>query len=104
MSTDIGIHSFEAYKQAYQYSLDNPESFWSEIAREQFHWYKNWDKVEILCIQMVQRMHFIAIIPFSVKGIIYRANLEHNVRVTLNIYKLNLPNVYKTYFKNLPLL
>lgn len=45
MSTDIGIHSFEAYKQAYQKSLDDPESFWSEIAREQFHWYKNWDKV-----------------------------------------------------------
>jgi acetyl-CoA synthetase len=38
------IRSFEEYTQAYQYSISQPEAFWSEIA-ENFVWYKKWDSV-----------------------------------------------------------
>ena len=38
------INSFEAYKIAYQKSIDNPEEFWSEIA-ETFTWQKKWTQV-----------------------------------------------------------
>ena len=33
-----------AYEQAYQRSIQDPEGFWGEIA-EDCHWYKRWDKV-----------------------------------------------------------
>jgi propionyl-CoA synthetase len=33
-----------AYEQAYQKSLENPESFWGEIAQESY-WFKKWDAV-----------------------------------------------------------
>lgn len=38
------ITSFEAYKEAYQKSIDNPEQFWGEIAQS-FQWRKPWFKV-----------------------------------------------------------
>ncbi len=38
------INSFEEYKRIYQYSVENPETFWGEIA-ENFHWRKKWNKV-----------------------------------------------------------
>jgi acetyl-CoA synthetase len=38
------IESFADYEQAYQKSVENPESFWSEIA-EQFTWRKKWSRV-----------------------------------------------------------
>lgn len=38
------IHTLEEYKKIYQYSIENPESFWTEIA-ENFYWRKKWDKV-----------------------------------------------------------
>jgi acetyl-CoA synthetase len=38
------ITSFEEYKNAYQRSVENPETFWAEIA-ETFFWRKKWDKV-----------------------------------------------------------
>lgn len=38
------IKSFEEYKKTYQYSVENPEAFWGEIA-ENFYWKKKWDKV-----------------------------------------------------------
>ncbi|BAE51108.1 propionyl-CoA synthetase [Paramagnetospirillum magneticum] len=33
-----------AYQQAYEKSLKDPEGFWGEAAKE-IHWYKTWDKV-----------------------------------------------------------
>ncbi len=38
------INSFEAYKAAYQRSVENPEAFWADIA-QQYHWYKPWQSV-----------------------------------------------------------
>ncbi|GAB4448578.1 MAG: acetate--CoA ligase [Bacteroidia bacterium] len=38
------IRTFEEYKKIYDYSIQNPEKFWAEIA-EHFHWRKKWDKV-----------------------------------------------------------
>lgn len=38
------IQSFEDYKNTYQKSVANPESFWAAIA-EDFVWKKKWDKV-----------------------------------------------------------
>ncbi len=41
---DLRLQSFEAYQEAYQHSVDNPEEFWGGIA-SQFQWRKKWDKV-----------------------------------------------------------
>jgi acetyl-CoA synthetase len=38
------ITTFEEYQKEYQQSIENPESFWAEIA-ESFLWRKKWDKV-----------------------------------------------------------
>jgi acetyl-CoA synthetase len=38
------ITSFEEYRQEYQRSIENPETFWAEQA-EEFVWKKEWDKV-----------------------------------------------------------
>ncbi|MEN9987172.1 MAG: hypothetical protein RLZZ585_211 [Bacteroidota bacterium] len=38
------IKSLDAYHQAYQKSIEQPEEFWAEIA-ENFVWKKKWDKV-----------------------------------------------------------
>lgn len=38
------IDSFEAYQKQYQYSVENPEAFWAEVANE-FQWNKKWDQV-----------------------------------------------------------
>ena len=38
------IQNLAEYHSAYQQSVDNPESFWSDIAN-QFQWIKPWDKV-----------------------------------------------------------
>ena len=38
------ITSFEQYKQDYKRSIEDPESFWADIANE-FTWKKKWDKV-----------------------------------------------------------
>jgi len=37
------ITSFEDYQKQYALSVENPESFWDEIA-EHYHWNKRWDK------------------------------------------------------------
>ncbi len=39
------IKDFEEYFQVYRKSVRNPESFWEEIAEEQFLWRKKWDNV-----------------------------------------------------------
>lgn len=41
---DFRIKSFEEYKKVYQKSVDNPETFWADIA-SYFHWMKPWDNV-----------------------------------------------------------
>lgn len=38
------IQSQEDYRNQYQYSIENPEGFWADIA-DNFHWRKKWDKV-----------------------------------------------------------
>ena len=38
------IKSIEEYKSAYKKSVEDPESFWSNIA-ENFQWHRKWDKV-----------------------------------------------------------
>jgi acetyl-CoA synthetase len=38
------IESLAAYEQMYRRSVEDPESFWAEAARE-LHWFKPWDKV-----------------------------------------------------------
>lgn len=41
---ELKISSFENYKKVYEYSVTQPEKFWSEIA-ENFSWQKKWDNV-----------------------------------------------------------
>ncbi len=36
------IQSFEKYEKVYQESVENPEAFWGDIAKN-FHWFKPWD-------------------------------------------------------------
>ena len=38
------IQSQEDYRKQYQYSIENPEVFWAEVA-DGFHWRRKWDKV-----------------------------------------------------------
>src|SRR6266404_4292463 len=38
------ITTFKEYEEAYKKSIENPETFWAEIA-EDFVWKKKWDKV-----------------------------------------------------------
>lgn len=40
----IDINTFEEYQKSYQKSIDDPEEFWGEIAKE-FKWHKPWDNV-----------------------------------------------------------
>lgn len=40
----MNIHSFEEYQKAYNYSVQNPEQFWAEIA-ENYQWYQKWHTV-----------------------------------------------------------
>jgi acetyl-CoA synthetase len=44
MSYPYQIKSFEAYKEAYEQSIKNPENFWGDVASH-FHWRRRWDKV-----------------------------------------------------------
>ncbi len=44
MSYPFQIKSFDEYKAAYKKSVDDPESFWSNVA-ENFKWHRKWDKV-----------------------------------------------------------
>ena len=44
MAYPFQIKSLDEYKEAYKRSVENPESFWSDIA-ENFQWRKKWDKV-----------------------------------------------------------
>lgn len=44
MSYPYQVKSYEEYKAAYKKSIEEPESFWAEIA-ENFLWRKKWEKV-----------------------------------------------------------
>ncbi len=44
MSYPYQIKTYDVYEAAYQKSIDDPETFWGEIA-EHFTWRKKWDKV-----------------------------------------------------------
>ncbi len=44
MAYPYQITSLDAYREAYQNSINNPEAFWAEVA-ENFTWKKKWDKV-----------------------------------------------------------
>jgi acetyl-CoA synthetase len=43
-SAKAHIHTREQYEKMYRQSIDQPEQFWGEVAR-QLHWFKPWDKV-----------------------------------------------------------
>src|SRR5262245_21608825 len=38
------ISNFNEYQEAYKRSVENPESFWNDVAQD-FVWKKRWDKV-----------------------------------------------------------
>ncbi len=47
--SDVGasqwhFSSFDQYKELYDRSINDPESFWADVA-EDFHWFKKWDSV-----------------------------------------------------------
>ena len=44
LSKKAYIKSYEEYKELYDRSVNEPESFWAEMA-ESLHWVKKWDKV-----------------------------------------------------------
>lgn len=44
MEYPFQIKTLEQYKEQYQKSVDNPESFWADVA-DNFYWRKKWDKV-----------------------------------------------------------
>ena len=44
MKKQAHIGSFEQYKKMYDFSVNEPEAFWSEQA-ERISWFKKWDKV-----------------------------------------------------------
>jgi acetyl-CoA synthetase len=39
------LKSIEEYERLYEESVTNPEGFWAEMAEENLHWYRKWDKV-----------------------------------------------------------
>jgi len=44
MKTTMKIKTFEEYQQVYKQSVEQPEEFWADIAKN-FQWRKPWDKV-----------------------------------------------------------
>ena len=43
-SEEAHVSSMEEYREQYRRSLDDPEGFWAEAARE-LHWFRPWDSV-----------------------------------------------------------
>jgi acetyl-CoA synthetase len=39
------LSSMEAYERLYRQSLDDPDTFWGDVAAE-LHWFKRWDRVQ----------------------------------------------------------
>ncbi len=44
-SRDAHIRSLEEYQQLYDRSMTDPEGFWAEMAEQNLHWFRHWDKV-----------------------------------------------------------
>ena len=44
LSAKAHIKSIEQYEALHKQSLDDPETFWGDVA-SQFHWFKKWDRV-----------------------------------------------------------
>ncbi|MBF0566156.1 MAG: acetate--CoA ligase [Nitrospirae bacterium] len=44
-SAKAHIKSIAQYEAVYKKSVEDPEGFWSEMAEENLHWFKKWDKV-----------------------------------------------------------
>ncbi|MGL4611444.1 MAG: acetate--CoA ligase [Trueperaceae bacterium] len=43
--SEAKLNKLEEYRTLYRQSLDDPDTFWSNVAGEQ-HWFKTWDKVQ----------------------------------------------------------
>ena len=39
------VRSVREYEQLYSKAASNPERFWGELAEQELHWFKKWDKV-----------------------------------------------------------
>ena len=39
------IKSLDKYQQLYQAALDDPETFWGNLAAQELHWFKPWERV-----------------------------------------------------------
>ena len=58
------IGSLDAYQELYDRAKADPEAFWSELAKEELHWFKPFDEVlkwqeVVLCYDAVARLrHF----------------------------------------------
>ena len=44
VSSQAHVGSLDAYHKEYQKSIEDPDSFWSNIASD-FHWFKKWNQV-----------------------------------------------------------
>ncbi|EAZ90230.1 acetate--CoA ligase [Crocosphaera chwakensis] len=44
-SNNAHIKSIQDYEQLYEKAKNDPESFWAELAEQELHWFKKWDKV-----------------------------------------------------------
>ncbi len=45
LNKDAHIPSFESYQELYQQSVENPEKFWGDIARNNFYWKKEFTEI-----------------------------------------------------------
>jgi len=39
------VKSFAEYQEVYERSIADPVAFWAELAQQELHWFKKWDKV-----------------------------------------------------------
>ncbi len=44
-SSRATIGSSQHYEELYQKASSNPEQFWAELAQQELHWFKPWDKI-----------------------------------------------------------
>jgi acetyl-CoA synthetase len=58
LSAKAYIKSFDEYKKIYQRSVDDPEGFWGDMAKE-LDWYKKWDKVLVEDFKEAKHQWFI---------------------------------------------
>lgn len=44
-SSQAHVKSLEEYQQLYEKAKADPEKFWADLAEQELHWFKKWDKV-----------------------------------------------------------